>query len=77
MLVGALVGLLSLGVSCLPQLWRDRGEEKQCYFGGVRGGKGTEVKAGEDGILAHSVLGFPSSSFFFCPWSSTHQSSPT
>lgn len=30
-LVGALVGLLSLGVSCLPQLWRDRGEEKQGY----------------------------------------------
>ena len=30
-LVGVLVGLLSLGVSCLPQLWRGRREEKLGY----------------------------------------------
>ncbi|OBS59867.1 hypothetical protein A6R68_09005, partial [Neotoma lepida] len=37
-------------------LWGDREEEKQdCRVEG----KGTDMKAGGDGILAHSVLGFP------------------
>lgn len=60
LLVGVPVDLLSLGVSCLPQLWGDREEEEQDC--GVEG-KGADMKAGEDGVLAHSVLSLPWVSF--------------
>lgn len=54
-------------------LGRQRRGEAELWSG--REEKGTDMKAGEDGIFAQSVLDFPSLGLF-CPGRSTYQYGP-